>query len=94
MASENVRSLGIALTTCTVPGAPPSDRLRDAYTYEVGLGIHGEPGREQRKIDMSDKDNTGLADTVAEVLVEEVRSLLITMKRMMCVLIIGVLRWP
>lgn len=72
VASENVRSLGIALTTCTVPGAPPSDRLRDAYTYEVGLGIHGEPGREQRKIDMTDKNNTNMADTVAEVLVEEV----------------------
>ncbi|KFM25162.1 Putative 3,4-dihydroxy-2-butanone kinase, partial [Auxenochlorella protothecoides] len=31
------------LSTCNVPGAPPSDRLA-AGEMEMGLGIHGEPG--------------------------------------------------
>ena len=44
-ALDCVKSLGVALTTCTVPGAPPSDRLSDPDKWEVGLGIHGEPGR-------------------------------------------------
>ena len=42
-AAETVKTLGVAMTTCTVPGTAPSDRL-DAETIEIGLGIHGEPG--------------------------------------------------
>jgi dihydroxyacetone kinase-like protein len=43
--SENGRSLGVALTSCTVPavGHPTFD-LPD-NEIEVGIGIHGEPGR-------------------------------------------------
>jgi phosphoenolpyruvate---glycerone phosphotransferase subunit DhaK len=42
---ENGRSLGIALTSCTVPavGHPTFDLPDDQI--EVGIGIHGEPGR-------------------------------------------------
>lgn len=46
-AAESIGTLGVALTTCTLPGCPPSDRLDDS-TIEVGLGIHGEPGMQQR----------------------------------------------
>lgn len=35
-ASQNVGTLGVALTTCTLPGQEPSGRL-DAETIEVGL---------------------------------------------------------
>ena len=42
-ASASVASMGVALTTCTVPGTPESDRLLGPKV-EVGLGIHGEPG--------------------------------------------------
>mmetsp|Transcript_4640 Transcript_4640/g.5542 ORF Transcript_4640/g.5542 Transcript_4640/m.5542 type:complete len:588 (-) Transcript_4640:619-2382(-) len=41
--AASVRTLGTAMTTCTVPGTLPSTRLDDE-TIEVGLGIHGEPG--------------------------------------------------
>jgi phosphoenolpyruvate---glycerone phosphotransferase subunit DhaK len=43
--SENGRSMGIALTSCTVPavGHPTFDLPDDEI--EVGIGIHGEPGR-------------------------------------------------
>lgn len=44
------RSMGMALTSCTVPaaGRPTVDLADDEM--EVGIGIHGEPGRERRKI--------------------------------------------
>ena len=45
-AAELVKSLGTAMTTCTVPGTAPSNRL-DSSTIEIGLGIHGEPGIRQ-----------------------------------------------
>lgn len=51
-AAEAVRTLGTALTTCTVPGTAPSDRL-DAQTMEMGLGIHGEPGMRQMPVAQS-----------------------------------------
>lgn len=41
------RSMGIALTSCTVPaaGTPTFDLPEDEM--EVGVGIHGEPGRQR-----------------------------------------------
>lgn len=36
-------SLGVALSTCTVPGTAASSRL-DGEVVELGMGIHGEPG--------------------------------------------------
>ena len=39
----NIRSLGVARDTCTVPGNEKQSRIKDDEV-EVGLGIHGEPG--------------------------------------------------
>jgi len=43
----NARSMGMALTSCIVPaaGAPTFDLGEDEM--EIGIGIHGEPGRER-----------------------------------------------
>jgi dihydroxyacetone kinase len=38
-----IRSLGVSLSTCTVPGQKPESRLGEREA-ELGLGIHGEPG--------------------------------------------------
>lgn len=48
--SANGRSMGIALTSCTVPanGKPSFDLPEDEM--EVGVGIHGEPGRRREKL--------------------------------------------
>src|SRR5215210_7138970 len=45
--NANARSMGVALTSCTVPaaGRPTFDLPEDAM--ELGVGIHGEPGRER-----------------------------------------------
>jgi dihydroxyacetone kinase len=49
-AAEATYSLGVALSTCTIPGSGPGQRpergLGD-HELELGLGIHGEPGRER-----------------------------------------------
>ena len=53
-AINNVRSMGVALTSCTVPhvGNPSFDL--DDSEIELGVGIHGEPGR--RRVPMSSAD--------------------------------------
>ena len=48
--NANGRSMGLALTSCTVPAAgKPTFELGDDE-LELGVGIHGEPGRERRPL--------------------------------------------
>lgn len=58
------RSMGMALTSCTVPhaGKPTFDLPEDEM--EIGIGIHGEPGRKRMKIKT--------ADEITEMLMEPV----------------------
>lgn len=57
--NANVRSMGFALTSCTPPtkGSPIFDIGDDEI--EIGVGLHGEPGRQRTKI-MSAKEIIGL----------------------------------
>ncbi|MDP4024831.1 dihydroxyacetone kinase subunit DhaK [Methylobacterium sp. NEAU 140] len=45
-AAASAQSLGIAVSTATIPGSPRAERLA-AGQAELGLGIHGEPGAER-----------------------------------------------
>jgi len=48
--NDSARSMGMALTSCIVPAAgKPTFELGDDE-MEIGIGIHGEPGRERRKV--------------------------------------------
>ena len=49
------RSMGMALTSCTVPhvGKPTFDLPDDEM--EIGVGIHGEPGRTRSKLKSADE---------------------------------------
>lgn len=48
--ADNTRSFGLALTSCTVPAAgKPTFELEEGE-IELGIGIHGEPGRERREL--------------------------------------------
>jgi len=60
------RSMGMALTSCTVPhvGKPTFSLPEDEM--EVGVGIHGEPGRTRMKLKP--------ADEIVELLMEPVLS--------------------
>ncbi|UPO76711.1 dihydroxyacetone kinase subunit DhaK [Arthrobacter sp. Helios] len=62
--NANVRSMGVALSACTVPHAgEPSFELAE-NEIELGVGIHGEPGR--RRMPMAN------ADTITDQLLEPV----------------------
>src|SRR5207253_117819 len=53
--NESARSMGMALTSCTVPAAgKPTFDLGDDE-MEIGIGIHGEPGRERMKLEPADR---------------------------------------
>jgi phosphoenolpyruvate---glycerone phosphotransferase subunit DhaK len=62
--NTNARSMGMALTSCTVPakGTPTFDLPETEI--EIGIGIHGEPGR--RRVPLTSARET------AEMLVEPV----------------------
>jgi dihydroxyacetone kinase-like protein len=53
--NSRTRSMGVALTSCTVPAAgKPTFVLSDAE-MEMGVGIHGEPGR--RRVALAPADD-------------------------------------
>jgi len=60
----NVRSMGMALTPCTVPAAGKPGFSIGETEMEIGMGIHGEPGIERTDI--------RTAAEVAEILFEKV----------------------
>jgi dihydroxyacetone kinase-like protein len=64
--NTNVRSMGLALTSCTVPaaGSPTFDLPDDEV--EIGIGIHGEPGRERIKMESADQLTDRLTRPVIE----------------------------
>lgn len=60
------RSLGIALSSCTVPAkGSPTFELGDRE-IELGIGIHGEPGRERTAIKTVDEITEILARTIID----------------------------
>ncbi len=66
-ALKNLRSMGMALSPCTVPATgKPTFTLADDE-MEIGMGIHGEPGVRRTKIMSADK----LAETLLEGIMED-----------------------
>jgi phosphoenolpyruvate---glycerone phosphotransferase subunit DhaK len=64
--NANGRSMGMALTSCIVPAAgKPTFELGDDEV-EIGIGIHGEPGRERVKLEPSAKIVERLATPIVE----------------------------
>ncbi|TMH25313.1 MAG: dihydroxyacetone kinase subunit DhaK [Betaproteobacteria bacterium] len=52
--NRQTRSMGVALTSCTVPAAgKPTFTLSDDE-MELGVGIHGEPGRRRVRLSSAD----------------------------------------
>jgi dihydroxyacetone kinase-like protein len=58
----NGRSMGLALTSCTVPAAGKPTFELGEHEMELGVGIHGEPGRQRLQL--------ATAREIAEMLVE------------------------
>ncbi|EOG8709641.1 TPA: dihydroxyacetone kinase subunit DhaK [Bacillus paranthracis] len=66
-AAANVRTIGLALTSCTVPasGSPTFTLAEDEMEY--GVGIHGEPGIKREKMLSAD----GLANRMTNDLIKD-----------------------
>lgn len=64
--NDQGRSMGMALTSCTVPaaGKPTFDLGEDEM--EIGIGIHGEPGRRRAKIASAAEITEMLATPIVE----------------------------
>ncbi|MDO5746200.1 MAG: dihydroxyacetone kinase subunit DhaK [Actinomycetaceae bacterium] len=61
------RSYGIALTSCTVPAAGKPTFQLEENEIELGIGIHGEPGRERASL----CDATYLAEKIVTPILED-----------------------
>lgn len=62
--NQNGRSMGMALTSCTVPAAGKPTFELDANEMEIGIGIHGEPGQKRMEVTS--------ADAITEMLTDEI----------------------
>jgi len=62
--NQRTRSMGVALTSCTVPAAgTPTFKIGDDE-IEMGVGIHGEPGRKRIKMKSADAIVTEMIDAI------------------------------
>ena len=65
--NQNARSMGVALTACTVPHAGSPSFVLEENEIEIGIGIHGEPGRQ--RIPMENAD--GITDRLLEPVISD-----------------------
>jgi dihydroxyacetone kinase-like protein len=66
-ALDETRSIGVALTPCTVPQAGKPTFQLGADEMEIGMGIHGEPGIQRGKLQTAD----AIASTMVDALLED-----------------------
>lgn len=64
--ADNVRSFGVSLSSCILPGVGAPGFVIEEGMMELGMGIHGEPGIE--KITMKS------AAEIADIMVEKITS--------------------
>jgi dihydroxyacetone kinase len=68
LANERTRSMGVAFTGCTLPGAESALFEVPEGRMAIGLGIHGEPGIDETDVPTAD----GLAELLVRRLLDEV----------------------
>jgi dihydroxyacetone kinase-like protein len=62
--NDQGRSMGMALTSCTVPAAgKPTFEIGD-NEMEIGIGIHGEPGRKRMPLQTADEITEMMAEAI------------------------------
>src|ERR1700687_937328 len=61
------RSMGVALSSCTVPAAGTPTFALGEDEMEMGVGIHGEPGRRRVKLTRAD----AIADEMVSAIVKD-----------------------
>jgi phosphoenolpyruvate---glycerone phosphotransferase subunit DhaK len=64
--NDQGRSMGMALTPCITPAAGEPNFTLAPDEMEIGIGIHGEPGRERMKIESAAQVAERLAAAIVE----------------------------
>jgi dihydroxyacetone kinase-like protein len=64
--NANGRSMGLALTSCTVPAAGKPTFELGEHEMEVGIGIHGEPGRQRLALEPAAQIATRLVEPILD----------------------------
>ncbi|MFM9371940.1 dihydroxyacetone kinase subunit DhaK [Streptomyces sp. Da 82-17] len=67
--NENARSFGVALSACTTPAKGGPTFELPPGELELGVGIHGEPGRERRPM-MTSRE---IADFTVDAILDDLR---------------------
>ena len=63
-ALSNIRTMGVALSPCTVPRVgKPTFTIGDDE-MEIGMGIHGEPGMKREKLQTADQIAARMTDAI------------------------------
>ena len=62
--NAQTRSMGVALTSCTVPAAGKPTFVLGEDEMEMGVGIHGEPGRRRVKLKSADAIVQEMVDAI------------------------------
>jgi phosphoenolpyruvate---glycerone phosphotransferase subunit DhaK len=65
--NARTRSIGVALTSCTVPAVGNPTFALGEGEMEMGVGIHGEPGRRRVKLEQADT----IADTMTLAIADD-----------------------
>ncbi len=61
---DNVRTMGMAISPCTVPAAGKPGFELEEDAMEIGIGIHGEPGTHREPLQSADAIVTLLMDKI------------------------------
>ena len=80
--NKNTASMGVALTSCTVPAAGQATFQIAGDEMEMGVGIHGEPGRRRVKL-------TSAQDIAAELIGAVLKDLSLARGREVILLVNG-----
>ncbi len=67
-ALDNIRSMGVALSSCTVPAAGRPTFTIGEDEMELGMGIHGEPGVERGPLQTADAIATRMTTAILDEL--------------------------
>ena len=63
---SNVRSMGMAISSCIVPAAGKPNFTLGETEMEIGMGIHGEPGTHREKLKTADEITEHLMNKILE----------------------------
>ena len=63
-AISNIRTMGMALSPCTIPAVGKPTFEIGAEEMEIGMGIHGEPGVRRGKLEPADQVADALLDPI------------------------------